>query len=149
MSLHPALPQCWLPHSHIPAVVAVSTFLHFCPGSHLLYLCLIFVSNYLCLIKRWIFWAIDFLVYLRENCSILCWFKSSKALTIDIPFCGRVFPPGLLSLILWVLLLLLHTFFIESNLKLDLLAGFFNYAMIHGWTAGRWRGERECVSGWV
>lgn len=32
---------------------------------------------------------------------------------------------------------LLHTFFIDSNLKLDLLAGFFNYAVIHGRTAGR------------
>lgn len=62
----------------------------FLPRLHLLYLCLLFVSNYLCLNKRWIFWAIDFLMYLRENCSILCWFKSSKALTIDIPFCGSV-----------------------------------------------------------
>jgi len=29
---------------------------------------------------------------------------------------------------------LLHTFFIDSNLKLDLLDGFFNYAVIHGKT---------------
>lgn len=32
---------------------------------------------------------------------------------------------------------LLHTFFIDSNLKLDLLASFFNYAVIYGRTAGR------------
>lgn len=36
---------------------------------------------------------------------------------------------------------LLHTFFIDANLKLDLLAGFFNYAVIHERTARRRQGK--------
>lgn len=34
-----------------------------------------------------------------------------------------------------------HTFFIDGNLKLDLLAGFFNYAVIHGRTVRNRRRE--------